>query len=183
MRTAWCSAARPATRRNYGQNPYVLYDSSGWTLFPVAEYSNELSAQERVLTLEVGDETAAFPFSALSELVVIEAEVGGEQVVAFWQPGQVSALDEAFIIGSRNVGSAGAFSPFLDGERLRFEARDGSIVDAGTGSTWDVLGRAVTGPLAGQQLTPLVSGNHFWFAWAVFKPETRVILESDVDRS
>ena len=34
-----------------------------------------------------------------------------------------------------------------------------------------------------QQLTPLVSGNHFWFAWAVFKPETRVILESDVDRS
>ena len=169
--------------RNYGENPYVLYDSGGRTLFPVEEFSDQLSAMERVLTLEFGGETAAFPFSALSELVVIEAEVGGEQVVAFWQPGQVSALDEAFIIGSRNVGSAGAFSPFLDGERLRFEARDGAIVDAGTGSTWDVLGRAVAGPLAGQQLTPLVSGNHFWFAWAVFKPETRVILESDVDRA
>ena len=169
--------------RNYGENPYVLYDSSGRTLFPVGEFNNQLSAMERVLTLEVGGETAAFPFSALSELIVIEADVGGEMVVAFWQPGQVSALDEAFIIGSRNVGSAGAFSPFLDGERLRFEARDGAIVDAGTGSSWDVLGRAVSGPLAGRQLTPLVSGNHFWFAWAVFKPETRVILESDVDRS
>ena len=169
--------------RNYGQNPYVLYDSGGRTLFPVDEFSNELSAKERVLTLELGGETAAFPFSALSELVVIEAAVGGEAVVAFWQPGQVSALDDAFIIGSRNVGSAGAFSPFLAGERLRFEAREGAIVDAGTGSTWDVLGRAVSGPLAGQQLMPLVSGNHFWFAWAVFKPETRVILESDVDRS
>ena len=169
--------------RNYGENPYVLYDSSGRTLFPVGEFNNQLSAMERVLTLELGSETAAFPFSALSELVVIEAEVGGEMVVAFWQPGQVSALDEAFIIGSRNVGSAGAFSPVLDGDRLRFEARDGAIVDAGTGSTWDVLGRAVTGPLAGRQLTPFVSGNHFWFAWAVFKPETRVILESDVDRS
>ena len=169
--------------RNYGENPYPLYDTSGGTFFPVGEFSDQLSAMERVLTLELGGETAAFPFSALSELVVIEAAVGGEPVVAFWQPGQVSALDEAFIIGSRNVGSAGAFSPFLEGERLRFEARDGAIVDSGTGSTWDVLGRAVAGPLAGRQLTPLVSGNHFWFAWAVFQPETRVILESDVERS
>ena len=46
-----------------------------------------------------------------------------------------------------------------------------------------MLGRAVGGPLAGAQLTPLVSGNHFWFAWAVFQPETRVILGSDEDRS
>ena len=169
--------------RNYGENPYPLYDTSGNTFFPVGEFSNQLSVQERVLTLELGGETAAFPFSALSELVVIEAEVGGEAVVAFWQPGQVSALDEAFIIGSRNVGSAGAFRPVLDGERLRFEAREGAIVDVGTGSTWDVLGRAVSGPLAGARLTPFVSGNHFWFAWAVFQPETRVILESDGDRS
>ena len=169
--------------RNYGENPYPFYDSNSRTFFPVGEFSDQLSAKERVLTLELGGETAAFPFSALSELVVIEAAVGGEAVVAFWQPGQVSALDDAFIIGSRNVGSAGAFSPFLNGDRLRFEARDGTIVDAGTGSTWDVLGRAVDGPLAGSQLTAFVSGNHFWFAWAVFKPETRVILESDADRS
>ena len=169
--------------RNYGTNPYPLYDGTSRTFFPVGEFSDQLSAKERVLALEIAGETAAFPFSALSELVVIEADVGGEPVVAFWQPGQVSALDAAFIIGSANVGSAGAFSPFLDGERLRFESRDGAITDVGTGSTWDVLGRAVEGPLAGSQLTPLVSGNHFWFAWAVFQPETRVILESDGDRS
>ncbi|NIR43478.1 MAG: DUF3179 domain-containing protein, partial [Gemmatimonadetes bacterium] len=24
-------------------------------------------------------------------------------------------------------------------------------------------------------LEPVPHGNHFWFAWAVFKPETRVI--------
>ena len=169
--------------RNYGENPYPLYDSTGRTFFPVGEFSDQLSAKERVLALEIAGETVAFPFSALSDLVVIEAEVGGEAVVAFWQPGQVSALDDAFIIGSRNVGSAGAFSPLLDGERLRFESREGAITDVATGSTWDVLGRAVEGALAGSQLTPLVSGNHFWFAWAVFQPETRVILESDGDRS
>ena len=90
----------------------------------------------------------------------------------------VSALDDAFIVGSRNVGAAGAFVPVLNGERLTFEERDGAIVDAGTGSTWNVLGQAVEGPLAGSQLEPVVSGSHFWFAWSVFKPETRVILTS-----
>ena len=64
------------------------------------------------------------------------------------------------------------------GERLAFEARDGAIVDVGTGSTWNVLGQAVEGPLAGSQLEPVVSGSHFWFAWSVFKPGTRVILTS-----
>jgi hypothetical protein len=43
-----------------------------------------------------------------------------------------------------------------------------------TGSAWDILGRAVAGELAGRQLTPIVSVNHFWFLWAAFKPETRV---------
>ena len=170
--------------RPYGQNPYVFYDGQSSTLFPLSEFDREtLEAKERVLTVEINDDPVAFPFSALSELVVIEATVGGEPVVAFWQPGQVSALDGQFIIGSRNVGSAGAFSPFLDGERLSFESRDGVIVDIGTGSTWDVLGRAVEGPLAGAQLEPLISGNHFWFAWAVFQPETRVIQQSDAGGS
>ena len=81
--------------RNYGANPYPLYDGTSRTFFPVGEFSDQLSAKERVLALDIGGETAAFPFSALSELVVIEAEVGGEPVVAFWQPGQVSALDAA----------------------------------------------------------------------------------------
>ena len=29
-------------------------------------------------------------------------------------------------------------------------------------------------PLAGRQLEPVVHGNHFWFAWAAFAPETTV---------
>jgi hypothetical protein len=37
-----------------------------------------------------------------------------------------------------------------------------------------VLGQATGGPLAGTRLTPITHGNHFWFAWAVFKPNTRV---------
>ena len=165
--------------RNYGQNPYVYYDTGEQFIVGVPEFDDaRLDAKERVLAVELNGEAAAFAWRALSELVVIETEIGGEPVVAFWQPGAVSALDDAFIVGSRNVGSAGAFVPVLDGERVAFEERDGAIVDVGTGSTWNVLGQAVEGPLAGSQLEPVVSGSHFWFAWSVFKPETRVILTS-----
>ncbi len=164
----------------YGVNPYPLYDTDQSTLFPNDEFDDgRLEAKERVLTVELGGEPAAFPFIALSRELVITAEIGGVEVVAFWQPGAVSPLDSEFIIGSRNVGSAGAFLPVLDGERLTFEARDGAIVDTRTGSEWNVLGKAVSGPLAGAQLEQVLSGNHFWFAWSIFEPDTRVIFESD----
>ena len=163
--------------RPYGENPYVFYDTQSRMVVSVPEFDDaRLDAKERVLAVEVNGEAVAFAWQALTEHVVIEAEIGGQPVVAFWQPGAVSALDDVFIVGSRNVGSAGAFIPVLDGERLAFEARDGAIVDIGTGSTWNVLGQAVDGPLAGSQLEAVVSGSHFWFAWSVFKPETRVIV-------
>ena len=106
---------------------------------------------------------------------MIEAEVGGVEIVAFWQPGALSPLDQEFIIASRNVGAAGAFIPEAGGRRLTFEVRDGAIVDRETGSTWNVLGLATEGPLQGATLEPVLSGNHFWFAWSVFEPETRVV--------
>lgn len=162
--------------RSYGDNPYAGYDRIGsGTYFPVGEYDDQLDGKERVLTVEIDGDAVAFPFGALSTQVVMETEVAGQPVVAFWQSGAVSALDRSFIIGSRNIGSAGAFSPFLDGERLTFEARNGAIVDTNTGSVWSVLGRATSGELEGAELEPVISANHFWFSWAVFRPETRVI--------
>lgn len=162
---------------NYGENPYPLYDAPGsGTIFRLDEFEDgRLDAKERVLAVDLGDDPIAFPFTALSELVVLEAESAGQTVVAFWQPGAVSPLDESFIIAGRNIGAAGAFLPLIDGAPAAFEVRDGSIVDTGTGSEWNVLGRAIDGPLAGTQLEAVVSANHFWFAWAVFEPDTRVI--------
>jgi len=121
-----------------------------------------------VLTVEVNGEPAAFAFSALTEQVVIEAEIGGEPVVAFWQSGVVSALDKGFIIGRRNVGSAGAFAPFAAGERLTFENRDGAIVDylpehmerARAGSRWADGRRAVGADLLREPLLVRLGGVH-----------------------
>jgi hypothetical protein len=168
--------------RDYGNNPYQGYDRADSSpIFPVPAVSGDtrLSVKERVLTVERDGDAVAFPFTVLQEHRVLEAEVGGEPVVALWQPGTTSALDDFRIAESADVGAAAAYSPVLDGERLEFEAdADGNIVDKQTGSTWNVLGQAVEGELAGKRLQPVVSANHFWFSWAIFKPETRVIQGS-----
>jgi hypothetical protein len=33
---------------------------------------------------------------------------------------------------------------------------------------------ATNGPLAGSRLTPVVHGDHFWFAWAAFFPDPKI---------
>ncbi len=38
----------------------------------------------------------------------------------------------------------------------------------------NLLGLAIDGELEGTQLEPMVHANHFWFSWAVFKPETQI---------
>ena len=57
---------------------------------------------------------------------------------------------------------------------LTFIADGESFLDQETGSLWNIFGQAVSGQLKGEILEPIISGNHFWFAWAAFKPETRI---------
>ncbi len=51
---------------------------------------------------------------------------------------------------------------------------DDTFTDEETGSTWNLLGRAVDGPLSGEQLNTVVHRNDFWFAWAAFHPDDPV---------
>ena len=76
--------------------------------------------------------------------------------------------------GGRDVGSATVYIRTLDGQHLTFAYDGTQIVDKQTGSIWDILGRASSGPLTGKTLTPVVAVNSFWFAWAVYRPDTRV---------
>ena len=130
---------------------------------------------ERVVALEHNDEYLAVPFSLLAVERVADVRVGGLDVVVFWAPGTASALDNSTIADGRDVGSSSAFSPEFGGRRLRFEpAGDGRFRDRETRSNWNLSGRAIAGELAGAQLTEIVHGNHFWFAWAVFRPDTEI---------
>ena len=46
--------------------------------------------------------------------------------------------------------------------------------DRRSGSVWNIFGQALSGPLAGTRLTPIVHGTHLWFAWAAFHPATQL---------
>ena len=156
----------------YGRNPYLGYDDitrSPFLFFE--EVDGRLPAMERVVTVSLNGEDAAYPFNVLAAQKVVEDTVGGEPIVVFHQPGTISP----FARSEEDIGAAGVFAPTLDGKTLKFNVTDdGTIVDTETQSQWNVLGRAIAGPLTGKQLQSIVNGNHFWFAWAVFKPDTRV---------
>jgi hypothetical protein len=108
----------------------------------------------------------------LSEVGVINDRQGEYELVVFHSSGTSSALGASVIAQGADVGATGVFEPYVDGQRLTFLLEGNEIVDEETGSTWNVLGQAIAGPLEGNSLTPIVHGDHFWFAWAAFKPET-----------
>lgn len=162
--------------RPYGRNPYVGYDdvNNPPFLYRGPKTPGQLPPVARVLTLDLNGEAVAYPYDVLQKVQVINDMVGGKPLVVFWKAGTASALDADSIAGGRDVGAGAAYSRELDGDTLAFKPDGGRIVDAQTGSAWNVLGQAVDGKLKGTQLTPIVAVNHFWFSWAAFKPETRV---------
>ncbi len=158
--------------RPYGRNPYSRYDSASEPfLYRGPQTPSEYDAMDRVLVVEVDDESSAFPYPVLQEQGVVAETVAGRSVVVFWQEGTASALDASSVAGGRDVGAANAFFAELDGEILEFEAdSEGRIRDRATESTWSVSGRAVSGPLAGDRLEPVTAIQHFWFSWTAFDP-------------
>jgi len=160
--------------RNYTVNPYTGYDSSSRPFLFLGTPDDRLHATQRVLGYHKGDTAIAYPLPVIAEEKVIEDTIDGRDVVIFYEPGQVSALDKSRIEDSKEVGSAGMFIPVVDGQPLTFGYEDGKIVDHETGSEWDVFGRAVSGELEGAALEPVLSHTHFWFAWAAFRPDTQL---------
>ena len=162
-------------QRDYGRNPYVGYDDVDTPPFLYGgKLDGRLPPKERVVAVSLGGEDVAYPYSVLQKRRVVTDKVGAEQIVVFYQPGTVSALNAGSIPGSRDVGATGVFLTELDGRRLDFTLTNDAIVDSETGSRWSVLGRATSGPLQGRQLDPVLHADHLWFAWAAFKPQTRI---------
>jgi hypothetical protein len=164
--------------RNYGANPYAGYDSLDSEPFLLQDATlidGRLSPKVRIVGLQIDDEAVAYPFPFLSEARVVNDEVAGTSVVVIWRPGTASALDVGSIAHGADVGAANAFNRQVADRALTFEpAGNGQMRDRETGSLWSFAGRAVEGELVGTQLELLVSDSPFWFAWAIFRPDTRI---------
>lgn len=160
--------------RAYGENPYVGYESTEQLMFP-ARRSSGVRLKERLVAIVRDGRAKAYPFELLRRSGVVGDEIGGDPYVIFFREGMRSALEDRVIAESRERGAATVFFPEVDGRRLTFQQRDGRIVDEEIGSTWNLLGVAVDGPLAGRQLTPVPHQVAFAFAWLVFQPDTEVV--------
>ena len=196
-----------ASGRNYDRPPYGGYDLSEFGPRGYAgRVDPRLDPLERVVALSLDGRAVAYPFSLLAERPVLNDSFAGQDLAVFYVDGTLSPfpevdsypdtrfgiinqlkakalaeLPEDAFIPNRPVGSGAVYEPYVDGMKLTFEEKNGGIVDAQTGSTWSILGRAVAGPLEGRRLTPLLHGSHFWFAWAAFFPHTVVRASVDLE--
>jgi hypothetical protein len=157
--------------RSYGENPYPGYDSilsNPW--FPGLAEDDRLPAMERVVAIQLEGQAMAYPFSSLAQEFVVNDVINGEPIIIFWKEGTRTT----FGVSSTDVGSSGAFSRQINGQVLTFTKADTGFEDQETGTFWNILGEGIEGPLAGEMLKPIVSGEHFWFAWSVFIPDSQV---------
>ena len=159
----------------YTLYPYGNYrDPDNASLFypTAAPIDPRRRPKERVVGVPSGSGGIAFAISDLRDVAAQDQEgeaitvwaasarTGGEPIVAFW---------------NSRAQSARIYRAQVNGRALSFEVVDGRRQDMETGSVWNFGGRAVAGPLDGEQLDPHPEAYHaFWFAWAAFQPNTEV---------
>lgn len=170
--SAWLDAnpetlvlARPNTGIDYTRDifgGYAARVNDGNFLFPVDEAAASdarLRPADTVLVVQAGEVSRAYPLAAIGNAAVRDTLGETEILVLSLEDGPTGA----------------AFSPVLDdGARVDMTFDDGAWRDRVTGSTFDLNGRALDGPLEGAQLTPLPVRYTYWFAAVASLPDVEV---------
>ena len=141
--------------------PAAMSAEAKETMEPVDQRLKPLA---RIIGVESGGKSKAFPLPEKGERACFLDEIGGEPVAVFYYQPTRSAV---------------AFSRRLDDRTLTFYSDDVSpetapFKDKETGTRWTLAGRAVDGPLKGRELDWVRSIQCFWFAWAAEYPQTEM---------
>ena len=126
------------------------------------DFARFYEVKDLVLGVRLNGDPKAYPFAAMGQRQAIHDQVGGVDILVVWDRAAQLAIP---------------FARQVDGQVLNFDidSEQGfpfSLVDRETGSRWTSTGRAVDGPLAGQQLVQVPAHNSFWFAWVTFWQDT-----------
>jgi hypothetical protein len=137
---------------------------------PVATqtFDSSLPQRELIVGIKVNGAAKAYPVRLLKEQNPIVDKVGGQPVIVVLEKDGRSVRAFATKVVDREL----EFFAKADSEKLR-------LVDAQTGSEWDFAGTALSGPLAGQRLTPIYALLDYWFDWKTYNQNTTIYaLES-----
>ncbi|MFQ5674502.1 MAG: DUF3179 domain-containing protein [bacterium] len=134
--------------------------------FRIPNLDRRLPPKQRVHGILVGPgpddyESKAYPIRPNDETEIINNVIDGTPVVV------VSDGKDNFIISFLRTIDNMTLSFKLSGNPDTFPF---TFTDNETNSTWNVLGEAIDGPLAGKKLDRTLSFNAYWFAWAAFYP-------------
>ena len=164
------------TNTGFGNRPYFEYPYGNYAdannsfvdfLAPGTSWSSQLLPKELVLGVIDGNSTTAYPLMGMADSAVsfiVNDVVGSTPVL---------------VVSRSQWETAQAFDRRVGAQTLTFTLTNNpgpiTMVDAETSSVWDREGKAISGPLAGEQLQPVKDSYlAFWFAWSIYFPNTRV---------
>ncbi len=126
-----------------------------------------LRDEDRVLGLAAGQEAKTYPVKILNWHEIVNDAIGGKAVVVTYCP---------------LCGTGMAFEAEMHGQRHTFGVSgllyqsDLLMYDHQTDSLWSQVGmHAVSGPLTGEKLTPMLLEHTIWRDWRVAHPSTVVL--------
>jgi hypothetical protein len=123
--------------------------------------------EDRVLGIEMNDSAKAYPIRILNWHEIVNDHIGDNSFAITYCP---------------LCGTGVAFSSAVNGRMLNFGVSgllynsDVLLYDRNTDSLWSqIMGQAISGPMAGQRLTPLAISHTTWRAWLAEHPGTSVL--------
>ena len=130
----------------------------------LTKLDSRLERMAPVIGVESSKQQVAFSLQDLPLRKVVQTDVDGKSISMFWYA---------------RTRTAAVFESKVNGRKLTFYADDISpetapFKDKETGTRWTIAGRAVDGPLRGQELKWVDSIQCRWFAWSAEYPDTSV---------
>jgi hypothetical protein len=155
-------SANTGFSRNYAAYPYGSFREDQSVLFPVNNADDRrLHRKERVLGINIGDNSKVYPISRFeSGVEVINQTVGDMNVVVAGSSGSNFG-----VVFNRELEDCTVMEFEAVQDRLPVVMRDTR------GNEWDIFGVAVSGPRNGQQLQKTNSYIAYWYAWTAFFPD------------
>ena len=128
----------------------------------MGEVNTRLKPQTKILGVEFPMVQKAYGLDHLPQRACLLDQVGGLDIAVLWYGPTQSAVAFNRRLGDRTL------TLFAD----RISPESAPFKDKETGTRWTLAGRAVNGPLRGQELEWVDSIQCRWYAWAAEYPET-----------